>query len=90
MMRSPNLSRRSYRNFHERCRVVAPGHVLQPFEQLTKEPDRGLGVPSGGAQDVQHVPVLVHRPLQVAPRAVDRDEHLIDVPLLPRARPVSA
>jgi hypothetical protein len=51
---------------------------------------RGLGVASGGDQDVQHGAVLVHCPPQVVTLAVDRDEHLVEVSLVPRASPATA
>jgi hypothetical protein len=34
--------------------------------------------------------VLVHRPPQVVGLAVDRDVHLVEVPLIPRAGPAPA
>jgi hypothetical protein len=40
-----------------------PWHVPQPLQQLTKEPGGGLGVPTGGDQDVQDIP----KPIYTAP-----------------------
>ena len=59
-----------------------PGHVLQSRQQLAKEPGRRLGVPPGSHQ--------VHCPPQVVRLAVDRDEHLVEVPCVPWAGPASA
>ena len=64
-----------------------PRHVLQTGEQLPEEPGSGLGVAAGGDQDVQDVAVLVHRPPKIMNRAVDLDEHLVEVPLVPRTCP---
>ncbi len=35
-------------------------------------------------------PVLIHRSPQVAPLVVDRDEHLVEMPFVPRASPAPA
>jgi hypothetical protein len=67
-----------------------PGHVLQAREQLAEEPGGGLGVAPGGDQDVQHGAVLIHRPPQVLGLAVDLDEYLIEVPLVPWPGPSAA
>jgi hypothetical protein len=60
------------------------------IEQLAEEPSRGLGVTLRGDQDVHDIPVLVHRPPQIMPLAVDLDEHLVKVPLVPGAWLASA
>jgi hypothetical protein len=67
-----------------------PGHVLQAREQLAEEPGRGLGVPPGGDQDVQHVPVLVDGAPQVLPLTVDREEYLVKVPRVTGAGPAAS
>jgi hypothetical protein len=67
-----------------------PGHVLQSCEQLTKEPGGGLSVAVGGDQDVQHIPVLVHRAPQVVGLASDLDEHLVQMPLVAWSGPTTA
>jgi hypothetical protein len=64
-----------------------PGHVPQSCEQLAEEPGRGLRVPPGGDQNVQHGALLVHRPPQIVGLPVDCDEHLVKVPRVPRAGP---
>jgi hypothetical protein len=58
-----------------------PRYVAQALEQLAEEPSRGLRVTPGSDQDVQDIPVLVHRPPQIMSLAVDLDEHLVKVPL---------
>jgi hypothetical protein len=58
-----------------------PRHVPQSLQQLTKEPLRGPGVTTGGDQNVQDIPVLVDRPPQVLPGTVDREEHLVQMPV---------
>jgi hypothetical protein len=59
-----------------------PGHVLQSFEQLTKEPGGGLGVPPGGDQNVEHSALLVNGPPQVVGLAGNLDEDLVKMPLV--------
>jgi hypothetical protein len=58
------------------------GHILQALQKLAKEPGRGLGVSPGGDQNVQHIPVLVDGTPEVVGLASDRDEHLVQVPLV--------
>ena len=60
-----------------------PGHIPQSLQQLAEEPGRGPGVTSGGDQNVQHRPVLVHRPPQIMGLAIDLDEDIVDVPFIP-------
>ncbi len=43
----------------------------------------GLGVTGGGDQGVQHSPILVDSPPQVVGLAIDLDEHLIEMSLIP-------
>jgi hypothetical protein len=67
-----------------------PRHVLQPRQQRAGKPGRGLRVPPGGDQDVQHAPVLVHRPPQVMGLPTDLDEYLVEVPCVPGTSPAPA
>ena len=38
------------------------------------------GIPAVLHEDVEHDPVLVHRPPEIVQHAVDPDEHLVEVP----------
>jgi hypothetical protein len=55
---------------------------LKAFEQPSEETLRGLGIPPGLNQDVEHDTVLVHRAPKIMLYALDPDEHLIKVPLV--------
>ena len=65
-------------------------HVLEPLEQPTEELPGRCFVSPALHEDVEHMPVLIHSPPQVVLRAVDLDEDLIKVPLVPRAQTVAA
>jgi len=51
-------------------------------QQLTEEPLGGLGIPARLDQDVEDIAVLVDGPPQVVTTAGDRQEHLVEVPLV--------
>ena len=61
--------------------------VLQPGQQALEEALRGRGVPVVLDQDVEHDAVLVHRAPEIMQLAIDRQEHLIEVPCVARLRP---
>src|SRR4029079_1075347 len=52
------------------------------LEEFAEEPLGGLGVPARWDQDVEDVAVLVDGPPQILPTAVDRQQHLVEVPLV--------
>src|SRR4051812_25173348 len=58
----------------------APGFVLQPVQQSLEEALRRRSVPSALDQNVEHNAMLVDSTPEVMKRAVDPDEHLIQVP----------
>ncbi len=60
-----------------------PWHVLQALEQLAKELLGGLLIPPTLDQDVEHIVVLVDSTPQVMAFAIDREKHLIKMPLVP-------
>ena len=65
--------------------LVGDQHPRYPAllgQQLTEEPLGGLGIPARLDQDVEDVAVLVDGPPQILPTAVDRQEHLVEVPLV--------
>src|SRR5262245_26943634 len=59
-------------------------HVRQPFEQLAEELLRGLLISAALDQDIPDVPLLIHRPPQIGMLALDREKHLIHMPLVTR------
>ena len=59
-----------------------PSNVLTALEELAEELLGGLLVPSPLHQDVEHYAVLIHRPPQIVPLLVDRDEYFIQVPFV--------
>src|SRR5689334_13509543 len=61
-------------------------HVGYPLEQLAKELLRRVLIAAALHQDSEDIVVLIHRAPQVMARAMDRQEHLIQVPLIARAR----
>src|SRR5262245_52279219 len=61
-----------------------PWDVLTAFEKLAEELLGGLLVAPPLHQDVELYAVLIHRPPQIMPFLVDRNEHFIQVPLIPR------
>src|SRR6185436_3767280 len=63
------------------CRSPAR-HVAQALEQLTEKPFSRHRVAARLHQDVEHVAVLVDRAPQIMSGAVDRHEHLVEVPLV--------
>ena len=63
-----------------------PWHVLQAFEQLAKELLRSLFVPPTLHQDIEDVVVLIYRAPPVMAFAMDRQEYLVQVPLVARSR----
>jgi hypothetical protein len=61
-----------------------PRHLTLMFQCLTKEAFSGSTVPAFRYQNINDVPILIHRPPQVVALAPDRDEHFIDVPDVPK------
>ena len=53
-----------------------------PLEEFAEEPLGGLGIPARLDQDVEDVAVLVDGPPRLLTTAVDRHEHLVEVPLV--------
>ena len=63
-----------------------PWDVFQPFKQLAEKLLRGVLVPTALRQNVEHIAILIHRPPQIVPFAVDRQKDLIEVPLVAWSR----
>src|SRR5215467_11748607 len=64
-------------------------HVGEPLEQLAKELLRRVLIAAALHQDIEDIVVLIHRAPQVMALAIDRQEHLIEMPFIARARPAS-
>jgi hypothetical protein len=58
----------------------APRLVFQPVQQSLEKALEPRGVPAVLHEDIEYDPVLVHRPPEIVQRAVDADEHLVEVP----------
>src|SRR4029453_14449956 len=63
-----------------------PWHVGEAFEQLPKALLRSLLVPTTLDENVEDIAILVNRPPEVISCTMNRDEYLIQVPLIARAR----
>jgi hypothetical protein len=61
-----------------------PGNVLTALEELAEELLGGPFVPSPLHQNVELHAVLIHGPPQIVPLLINRDEDLIQVPLITR------
>ena len=94
--RLPVLDRRHHRPMRHliASELVGDQHPRYPAllgQQRTEEPLGALGIPARSDQDVEDIAVLVDGPPQVVTTAVDRQEHLVEVPLDPlRRQPVAA
>jgi hypothetical protein len=63
--------------------------VPLPGDQATQQGLGGLLVAPGLDQDVQHDPILIHGPPEPVLAPIDPQLHLVEVPLVPRARAAS-
>jgi hypothetical protein len=59
-----------------------PRRRALPLEEFAEEPLGGLSVAPALDEDVEDVAVLVDGPPQILTTAVDRHEHLVEVPLV--------
>jgi len=63
--------------------LVGDQHPIRralPLEEFAEEPRGGRGVPARLDQDVEDVAVLIDGRPQLLPTAVDRQEHLVEMP----------
>ena len=72
----------------ERVGEQHPSRRALPLEEFAEAPRGGLGV--APAEDVEDVAVLVDGPPQMLPTAVDRQEHLVEMPFVGGAFPAAA
>ncbi len=76
------------------CRAVAPelirdnhpGDILTAFEELAEEFLGRMLIPPPLYENVQHMAVLIHRTPQIVVLLIDRDQYLIQVPLITGSR----
>src|SRR5215831_10126128 len=61
-----------------------PWDILTAFEELAEKLLRGLFVPTALDENVEDITVLIHRPPEIMPLLVDRDEHLVQMPFIAR------
>src|SRR2546427_6162249 len=59
-------------------------HVGQSFEQLAEKLLCGPLIPAALDQNIQHVPLLIHGPPEIMARALNRQKHFVQVPLVAR------
>src|SRR5262245_54608817 len=62
-------------------------HKPQALEQLAEELLRRFFVPTTLHQDIEHMAVLIDGPPQIIALTIDRQKHLIQMPLVARLRP---
>src|SRR5687768_10552933 len=60
-----------------------PGDILAALEQLAEELLGRVLVPSALDQDIQHLPILIHRPPEIVAGAPAGAVELIPVPFVP-------
>jgi len=65
-------------------------HVVQSRQQPSEEALGSIGIAPVLNKDVEHDAVLIHRTPEIVLRALDPDEHLVEVPLVPGPRPAAA
>jgi hypothetical protein len=64
-----------------------PGDVLAPLQQRAEEFLRGLLVTLRLDQDVQHMPIVIHRPPEIMPPPPNDKKHFIQMPPVAGLRP---
>jgi hypothetical protein len=62
-----------------------PRDILAALEQLAEELLSRVFIPPTLDQDIQDMTVLIHGPPQIVPLAIDREEHLVQVPCVTRS-----
>jgi hypothetical protein len=59
---------------------------LKTGQQPSEESLRGFGIPAWLNEDVEHDAILILRAPKIMLHALDPDEHLVEVPFVPRPR----
>src|ERR1700676_4601965 len=65
-------------------------HILQAFQQPSKESFGCFGIPPRLNEDVEYDAVLIHGTPRIVPHALNPDEHRVPVPLVAGPRTASA
>src|ERR1700731_2241452 len=65
-------------------------YILKTLQQLSKESLCGCGVPAWLNEDFEHDAVLIHGAPKIVLHALDPNEHLVEVPFVPRPRTASS
>jgi hypothetical protein len=67
-----------------------PRYVLQTLQKSLEEALRGIGIAPGLSEDVEHDTILIDSTPEIMLHALDSDEDLVQVPLVPWSRPAAA
>jgi hypothetical protein len=67
-----------------------PRHIVQSHQQAPEEALGGFGISALLNEDVEHNAVLIHAAPKIVLHALDPDEHLVQVPLVPGPWPSAA
>jgi hypothetical protein len=69
--------------------VTITRHVLKTLQQPAKEAFGGFAIPPLLHKDVEHHTILINRAPEIMLHALDANEHLIHVPLIPGPWPAA-
>jgi hypothetical protein len=64
--------------------------ILEALQQTLEKPFGGFRIPSVLHKDIEDHAALINGTPQIMLNALDPDEHLIEVPLVPRSRPTAS
>src|SRR3984885_5113925 len=59
-------------------------HILQTYQQLSEEPLGRFATAPALHEDIEHIPILIHRAPEIVQLAANADEHLVHEPLVAR------
>jgi hypothetical protein len=65
-------------------------HILKTLQPSPKEPLGRVGISPWLSENVEHNTVLIHGTPKIMLYSADPDEHLIEIPLIPRSWPPAA
>jgi hypothetical protein len=64
-------------------------HILQTLQQPSNESYGCFGIPPRLNEDVEHDAILIHGTPNIVLHALNPDEYLVEVPLIPRPWPAA-
>src|SRR6202522_1364871 len=67
-----------------------PRHIVLALQQAPEEALGGFGISALLNEDVEHNAVLIHAAPKIVLHALDPDEHLVQVPLVPWPWPAAS